>query len=80
MLIFGLIVRGENHGLTGGLETNWLMSETLVPSQFSTGFRHFGNGIPLYAVNKLFDLWRHKCACRWEQIGILEPQLFPDKA
>ena len=42
MLIFGLIVRGENHGLTGGLETNWLMSETLVPSQFSTGFRHFG--------------------------------------
>ena len=42
MLIFGLIVRGENHGLTGGLETNWLMSETLAPSQFSTGFRHFG--------------------------------------
>lgn len=42
MLIFGLIVRGENHRLTGGLETNWLISETLVPSQFSTGFRHFG--------------------------------------
>ena len=29
MLIFGLIVRGENHGLAGGLETNWLTPETL---------------------------------------------------
>lgn len=37
MLIFGLIVRGENHGLTGGLETNWLTPETLVSSQFPTG-------------------------------------------
>ncbi len=42
MLIFGLIVRGENHGLAGGLETNWLTPETLVPSQFPTGSRHFG--------------------------------------
>lgn len=42
MLIFGLIVRGENHGLAVGLETNWLTPETLVPSQFPTGSRHFG--------------------------------------
>ncbi len=42
MLIFGLIVRGENHGLAVGLETNWLTPETLGPSQFSTRSRHFG--------------------------------------